>query len=173
VADALVERAGGKWRRPASSYELARISVARAEFEVVKPLTYMNLSGEAVAALAATPRFDPNALLVVCDDTALPLGRLRLRKKGSDGGHNGLASVIEALGTERVPRLRMGVGPVPDGVDMADYVLELFSPDEEPEALSMTRSALRCIETCLTEGVDIAMTRFNTAPAGEEPPESR
>jgi PTH1 family peptidyl-tRNA hydrolase len=104
----------------------------------------------------------PADLLVVCDDLALPLGRLRLRTKGSDGGHNGLRSIVERLGTTAFPRLRLGIGPLPAGADQADFVLSPFRPKERKIAERMTARAADCVESCLRDGFDAAMGRFNT-----------
>ena len=90
----------------------------------------MNASGEAVSELARSHPVEAENVVVVADDVALPLGQIRIRREGSSGGHNGLASVIEHLGTEAVTRVRMGVGPVPEGVDAAEFVLDHFGADE-------------------------------------------
>ena len=98
---------------------------------VVKPTTYMNRSGAALAPLRADPSFDPSRdLLVLVDDFAIPGGTFRFRAEGSAGGHNGLKSIEGALQSQRYARLRVGVGPVPDGADWSDYVLAPFTPDE-------------------------------------------
>ena len=124
----------------------------------------MNLSGLAVERVIpdSDGGFDTTTILVICDDTALPLGRLRLRQKGSDGGHNGLASIIEALGTTRFPRLRLGVGPVPEGEDQADFVLDSFACADMKTARRMARRGADCAEMWVREGLNPAMTRFNT-----------
>jgi PTH1 family peptidyl-tRNA hydrolase len=173
VVDLLCDRFGGRWRHLCDRYLECRIKIGGTPLVLVEPLTYMNLSGTAVRLISDADRegFDPSGLLVVCDDTALPLGRQRLRAKGSDGGHNGLASIIEALGTERFPRLRLGVGPVPEGVEQADFVLTAFARDELDSARELAVRAADCVESWVREGVDAAMTRFNNsggngAPAG-------
>jgi PTH1 family peptidyl-tRNA hydrolase len=170
VADLLGERFAGRWRRPCDSYLECDVSVGGASLLLVKPLTYMNLTGKAVRKLASARHFDPAALLAVCDDTALPLGLLRLRAKGSDGGHNGLRSVIEALGTSEFPRLRLGVGPVPEIVDQAEFVLAGFETSEVKPARSMVSRAADCVEWWAREGIDKAMSRFNTRDTGEPAP---
>jgi PTH1 family peptidyl-tRNA hydrolase len=165
VADLLGDRFAGRWRRPADNYLECRVEIAGRPVALVEPLTYMNLSGRVVRILANREDFDPSRLLVVCDDTALPLGRLRLRQKGSDGGHNGLRSIIEALGHQDFARLRLGVGPVPEGVDHADYVLTAFPTAEEESAREMTARAADCVETWTAGEIEAAMGRFN-APGG-------
>ena len=142
---------------------------------MIKPQTYMNLSGEALEILAGMETVRLTDTLVVCDDIALPLGFIRLRKKGSDGGHNGLKSVIDSLGGTSFPRLRLGVGPVPDGVDPADFVVAQMDEDELAVTAKMLREAVKCVETLVEHGVGTAMNRFNrrateaeAGPSGEE-----
>lgn len=134
-------------------------------FALVEPWTFMNRSGGPTAALlAALGEVDPTTeLLVVHDDLDLPVGRLRLRKKGGHGGHNGLRDVIEALGTRDFPRLRFGIGRPPAGSAVLDHVLAPFTPDEQADvepSLARAAWAVRCF---LTEGMDAAMNRFNRA----------
>jgi PTH1 family peptidyl-tRNA hydrolase len=169
VVDLLCERFRGRWRRPRESYLECRVTISQTPVLLVEPLTYMNLSGEAVGWIASREGFEPAALLVVCDDTALPLGRLRLRGKGSDGGHNGLGSIIETLGTTGFPRLRLGIGPVPEDVDQADFVLTPPSGSEVERAREMVARAADCVELWVREGTDAAMSRFNTRSAAGPP----
>lgn len=131
---------------------------------LAKPLTYMNRSGEAVAPLVRSLRLDLERVWVVCDDFSLPLGRLRLRRRGSDGGHRGLRSVIQALGSQDFPRLRMGVGPVPWGMDPIEFVLSPFTPEEQPAVETMCQRAVEALACALQEGIEAAMNRYN-APA--------
>ena len=171
VADLLGERFKGRWRRPADDRLECRIKIANRPVSLVKPLTYMNLSGESLGLYASRPDFDPESLLVVCDDTALPLGRLRLRGKGNDGGHNGLGSVIDALGTTGFPRLRLGVGPVPEGTDQAQFVLSAPVGKDLESARELAKRAADCVVVWVREGINPAMSRFNTRgsadPKGE------
>jgi PTH1 family peptidyl-tRNA hydrolase len=122
---------------------------------------YMNLSGEAVRRLLEKFNADPRSLLVCLDDFDLPLGALRLRKKGSAGSHNGLKSVIERLGTEDFPRLRLGVGPVPPGADPARFVLEPFPKASADAVRSMIRKASEAVQAACSEGFEAAMNRHN------------
>lgn len=130
---------------------------------IVKPTTLMNGSGRALQALFRTApgSFEPGDVLVVLDDVYLPFGRLRLRAEGSAGGHNGLKSVIDALGTTLVPRLRCGVGPGPEKVDLVEYVLEDFSADEQKELPEFVDRAALAARTYLEHGLVPAMNRFN------------
>jgi PTH1 family peptidyl-tRNA hydrolase len=130
---------------------------------VVKPLTMMNLSGEAVAAVAGFYKVDPSAILVAADDVNLPLGRLRLRARGSAGGHNGFKSIIGCLGTEEFPRLRVGVGRGDPRRDLADHVLARFDDDERGEVEQAVARAADAVETFLAEGIEAAMNRHNRA----------
>ncbi|HXV14995.1 MAG TPA: aminoacyl-tRNA hydrolase, partial [Candidatus Krumholzibacteria bacterium] len=141
---------------------------------LMEPLTYMNLSGDVLAPWIAQESLPLDRLLVVCDDFALPLGSLRLRKNGSDGGHNGLASIIERLDSLEFPRLRLGVGPVPPRVDPAEFVLAEFLPEEERTVDEMLVVAADCIEAWVMHGIDKAMSRFNTRkePPAEAPGEA-
>jgi PTH1 family peptidyl-tRNA hydrolase len=132
---------------------------------LARPQTYVNVSGEAVRALRRRHRLRPADILVIVDDLDLPLGRLRLRPGGSAGGHNGLRSIIEALGTTDVPRLRVGIGRPPAGVDPADHVLSRFTPEEEPVIEDALERAADAAATFVAEGIERAMNRFN-APNG-------
>ena len=130
---------------------------------VAKPMTYMNLSGEAVRAIVDYFKIDPESeLIVINDDIDLPTGHLRIRKNGSAGGHNGLKSIIQHLGTEQFIRIRIGVGAKQDGRNLVNHVLGKF-PEEDrkviDEALAKAAEAAACI---VTDGVDIAMNRYNT-----------
>lgn len=165
VADEVARRYKGRWSFPDDRFALARVSVAREDVLILKPLTFMNLSGQALEALGSRESFSPKRLMVVCDDIALPLGGIRLRRSGSDGGHNGLASVIQRLGTNRFPRLRLGVGAPPEGDDPADYVLDTFTADEREVVAEVVRQAVKCVETWIDHGLDVAMNRFNRSPA--------
>lgn len=127
----------------------------------------MNLSGEALRPLSTLPRFDPTTdLLVLVDDVALPLGTFRIRAQGSDGGHNGLASVEAALGTDAYGRLRIGVGPVPEDVDdQADFVLGEFTRNEMATYADLLPTLVDAIDCWLADGIDAAMNRFNRRPS--------
>lgn len=127
---------------------------------LVEPQTFMNLSGDAVAKVAAFHKLEPSDVLVVADEVHLPLGRLRIRRSGSAGGHNGLKSIIQHLGLE-FPRLRVGVGRGQPGWDLADHVLAKFGRDERDAAAEMVTRAADAVEVFVEEGVEAAMNRFN------------
>jgi len=127
---------------------------------LAKPMTYMNRSGEAARALLQRYPIDTSHLLVVVDDVALPLGRIRIRPSGSDGGHNGLESIIQCLRTQAFPRVRVGIGSPPPG-QMVEYVLSRFSPQEQPIIDEALQRAADAVEAIIAEGVQAAMNRFN------------
>lgn len=165
VANALAQRAGAafvpepKWRA----------DVARAgEVTFMKPMTFMNLSGESVGDFCRFFKLAPAEALVVIDDVALPLGRLRLRRSGSDGGHNGLASVIQHLGTDQVARLRVGIGRAAgQGGEggakdsLVGHVLGKFSAAERPALEAAVSRAADAVEFAQANGFEAAMNRFN------------
>jgi PTH1 family peptidyl-tRNA hydrolase len=123
--------------------------------------TYMNVSGEAVRRLLRNTGAKPEEILICTDDFDLPLGVVRIRKKGSAGTHNGLASVVEQLETEDFPRLRLGVGPMPKGMDPARFVLSPFSEPLEKEVDAVLEKAAQAVQTAVSDGVEAAMNRFN------------
>ncbi len=127
---------------------------------LVKPLTFMNLSGQAVGELVRYFKIDVADVLIVLDEVQLPLGKLRARARGSAGGHNGLKSVIEHLGAD-VSRLRIGVGRGDDRRDLADHVLATFDKDERAEAVRMTKRAADAAETFVTDGIAAVMNQYN------------
>ena len=130
----------------------------------VKPLTYMNLSGEAVRAVCDFYKIDPTKeLIVICDDIAIPAGHLRIRKKGSAGSHNGLENIILHLGTQDFIRIRVGVGDKPEGWDLADHVLAKITGPDKTAIEEAERAAAKAAASIITDGVDKAMNRYNTA----------
>ena len=167
VVDMLADRAGVRTFEtgPADAL-IARTRPAAGEpVLLVKPLTFMNLSGQAVGELVRYFKVDVADVLIVFDEAQLPLGRLRIRARGSAGGHNGLKSVIEHLGSD-VPRLRLGIGQGAgpgDGIrrDLADHVLARFDADEATDVARMIARAADAAETFVTEGIAVVMNRFN------------
>lgn len=128
---------------------------------LLMPTTYMNRSGEAVKAVLARRNIDAGHVLVICDDLQLPFGRLRLRRRGSDGGHNGLSSIIEHLGTDHFARLRCGIGSPADPQGTVDYVLEKFSKEERQHLDAFVGEAAECCEAWIREDMETVMNRFN------------
>jgi len=131
---------------------------------LAKPQTFMNLSGEAVGALASFYRIPPRAVLVVYDELDIPFGAIRLREKGGAGGHNGMRSIIQHLGND-FPRLRLGIGRPPGRMDAAAYVLQDFGRDELPLVSEMLATAGQAIASFVRDGIDLTMSRFN-GPVG-------
>ncbi|MBR1457741.1 MAG: aminoacyl-tRNA hydrolase [Oscillospiraceae bacterium] len=162
AADALAKAKGLRIDRARFRALTATCELGGEKVLLLKPQTYMNLSGEAVSQAARFYKLDPAHVLVVSDETALALGRLRIRQKGSAGGHNGLKNIIACLGTEAFPRIRIGVGapPHPD-YDMADWVLSAFkNQDAEDMAAAATRAA-QAVECYIAEGPERAMNLYN------------
>ncbi len=162
VADEVAERQGAPIQRLRFKALTNILTIAGEKVLVMEPITYMNLSGEAVRPAADFYKIPPDHVLVVSDDTALPVGRLRIRTKGSAGGHNGLKSIIQHLGTDQFPRLRVGVGekPHPD-YDMADWVLGKFTGEDKKTITAAVKRAADAIECILDEGIDRGMGKFN------------
>jgi PTH1 family peptidyl-tRNA hydrolase len=139
-----------------------------ADVLLVMPLTYMNLSGGAIARVLEWTGAAIDDVLVVCDDVNLPLGQLRMRASGSAGGHNGLASIISTLGSEAFARLRVGVGPPEANEDLADYVLDRFAADEAEAVDEMLERARAAVRELLRNGIGEAMTLYNRRLESEE-----
>lgn len=161
VADLLARRHGLSFDTGPAAALQARWRRGDQSIWLVKPLTFMNVSGEAVASLSRYYRVALADVLVVCDDVNLPLGRLRARPSGSDGGHNGLKSVALHVGTIDYPRLRVGVGRGDDRRDLADHVLARFEPDEMPGIETAIARAADAVETWIDAGLERVMNTFN------------
>ena len=163
TADALAKKLGVRIDRARFKALTGRCVIGNEGVLLMKPQTYMNLSGEAAAQAAAFYKLPPERVLVVSDETALPIGTLRVRQKGSAGGHNGLKSLIACLGTENFPRVRLGVGapPHPD-YDMADWVLGTFQNEDAETIRSAAETAAKACVCFIEKGPDKAMTQFNT-----------
>lgn len=141
---------------------MARGSVGGADVLLLKPQTYVNRSGAALVGIRDAEGFVPaRDLLVLVDEVALPLGRFRLRARGSAGGHNGLRSIEGALRSAEYPRLRIGVGPAPEGEDLAEFVLEAFRPEERAALDALLDPMAAAVECWTAEGIDAAMNKHN------------
>lgn len=158
--DALATTARIRVTRPEAKSYVGIGEFAGQDVILAKPQTMMNLSGIAVGMLLDRYEVDPRNMVVVADDVALPWGMLRIRERGSAGGHNGLKSVIGAAGPEFI-RIRMGVQPERQWADLADYVLSRMSPQQRDVAIEMIGSAVDAVSIILTEGAEKAMSRFN------------
>jgi PTH1 family peptidyl-tRNA hydrolase len=128
---------------------------------LIKPQTYMNLSGEAVASLARFYKINPDRIIVMHDDLDLPFGTIRLRPGGGPGGQKGIASIIERLGTQQFPRVRIGIGRPPGRMQAADYVLQDFSKVEKEELEFILGSVVKAVNVFLEDGMDVAMNQYN------------
>jgi PTH1 family peptidyl-tRNA hydrolase len=169
VIDEVARRAGVAFEMAPGGVE-AFVARWRAPLDtvwLVKPLTFMNLSGEALGALVRYFKIEVGDLLVVADDVDLPLGRLRARARGSAGTHNGFKSVAQHLGTDAWPRLRVGVGRGDRRRDLADRVLATFDRDELPVIEAATTRAADAVDTFVAEGIEAVMNRFNASAAEE------
>jgi len=161
IVDELVARHDASLAMGPTQALVARVRDVGPGFMLAKPLTYMNLSGRAVAELCRYFRIDVADLLVVTDDVNLPLARLRARARGSSGGHNGLTSVEASLGTIEYARLRVGVGRGDQRRDLADHVLSRFSREEAAAVTEMVGRAAEAVETFVTDDLDRMMNRYN------------
>lgn len=170
VGDLLAEQSrtdfGPGWGR----FYLTEIEVESTTCLLIKPSTYMNLSGHVLTELTERIDVTPDDLITVADDIALPLGQLRVRRDGSSGGHNGLASIIEVLQSERFTRVRCGVGPVPNGLDPAEFVLAPFAENELLLAREMAERAAAAVRMIVTDGVSAAANTYNRKPPAPEAP---
>ncbi|MCB1205610.1 MAG: aminoacyl-tRNA hydrolase [Verrucomicrobiae bacterium] len=159
LVDLLARERALKWQKEHKFR--SKVAVGRDGRVFAKPLTYMNLSGNAVARLMRHYQLEPDRILVVYDDTALPPGALRFRPGGSAGGHNGIKSLIEYLGTEAFPRLRLGIGPAPDEAGLVEHVLGRFTAPEKEEMEKVLEIAAEGVNCALSSGLETAMNRFN------------
>jgi len=161
VVDRLAQRHRASEIPSQLSYSLSECEVGGTRVHLVKPMTFMNCSGHGLMDYLTDWPAEPGDLLVVTDDVYLPLGKIRIRRSGGDGGHNGMASIIEFLGTESFPRLRFGVGLPERRGELATYVLKEFPPEEIPVVEKGLHAACEAVETLVLEGIDSAMNKFN------------
>ncbi|MCR5304033.1 MAG: aminoacyl-tRNA hydrolase [Lachnospiraceae bacterium] len=149
--------------------EISEVRIGGEKVLIMKPVTFMNLSGDAVLQAVNYYKVDPlDELVVVCDDIHLDMGRIRIRKKGSDGGHNGLKDIMGKLGTNNFPRVRVGVGEVPERFSQVDWVLSRFTQDETGIMEDACVKAAKAIEVMAMDGIDRAMNQFNEKPTPEK-----
>ena len=169
VVDALVERwrVQDQWREKFEALQI-KTMVGDESVIVAKPVTFMNLSGQAVAGLAGFYKIEAPDIFVVTDDVALPVGRLRARPDGGAGGHNGLKSIIQSLATQAFPRMRVGVGRGDQRRDLADHVLGRFEADERDTVSAAVLRAADATEVFISEGIERVMNTFNAATERED-----
>lgn len=165
--DVLAELAR-RWHagKPRVKFEAEYIEVAEAGHKLLllSPLTYMNASGKAVQGAASFFQVAPADILVVCDDFNLPVGRLRFRGSGSAGGQKGLADILRRMGTQEIPRLRVGIGPLPPQWDVADFVLSRFDKEERKTMDQLVNVAADGVADWVREDVAFCMNRYNGYP---------
>jgi PTH1 family peptidyl-tRNA hydrolase len=163
--DLLTRRHGLEVRGKRAQSLVGEGQIADQRVVLVKPQTYMNLSGQAVSALRNWYKIDPaHGLLVIYDDMDLPFGRLRFRERGSAGTHNGMRSIVTQLGSSEFPRLRIGIGQAPGHQDAASYVLSRFSKEETAELPDLLGRVADAVELVVREGLTTAMNRYNSTP---------
>lgn len=173
VIDFLINHWNAKLEKSQSSSETVLAKVYRPERigagkdlssqypSLAKPLTYVNLSGNAVKKLLKRYKIKPEEILVISDDFSLPFGTIRIRQAGSAGGHKGLESIITALGTKKFPRLRIGCGPLPQGIDPKDYVLSPLTKEEENKFILFLPKVSEAIKKICTVGLEKVMSLYN------------
>lgn len=161
VADAFAHAYSASFQPWQKLGEYAKVSVSGKEVFIVKPMTYMNLSGQMVSGLARFYKIPTSNILVCFDDMSLPLGDIRLRPSGSAGGQKGMKNIIELFGTDKIARLRVGIGPKPEKFDAANFVLSKFTKEEVPVLETAVSRAVQAVEAYLKEGLERAMNRFN------------
>ena len=162
AADAMEKKLGVSINKLRFKALTAQATLGGEKVLLLKPQTYMNLSGESVSPAAAFYKVPPEHIIVVSDEVSLPIGKLRIRKSGSAGGHNGLKNIITMLGTDAFPRIRMGVGAPPHAdYDMADWVLSSFKNQDADDMRSLAVRVCDAVECYIAEGPDRAMNKFN------------
>lgn len=159
--DALADRYQIDIREKAHKALIGKGMIEGNKVILVKPQTYMNLSGESIRSVMDYYKTEPSEFIVIYDDISLEPGQIRIRKKGSAGGHNGIKNIIAHLGTQEFPRIRIGVGEKPPRMDLADYVLSRFPKEEKEEMEQAFRDGAAAAVSMMNEGIDTAMNRFN------------
>ncbi|MCA9262229.1 MAG: aminoacyl-tRNA hydrolase [Planctomycetales bacterium] len=165
VVAMLADRAGAGKPRKKFQGLLDEVVIGAERTLLLRPETYMNLSGDSVQVVRGFYRIADEDILVVCDDFNLPLGQLRLRSSGSSGGQKGLGDIIKKLGTERISRLRLGIGTPPEGWVVADYVLSRFTPEEASTMRETVARAADAATDWLRQGIDYCMNQYNSRNA--------
>ena len=128
---------------------------------LAKPQTYMNLSGESIREIADFYKIEPENIIIIYDDISLDVGQLRIRKKGSAGGHNGIKNIIAHLGTQEFPRIKVGIGNKPEGWDLADYVLSKYSKAEQEALEEASEGVIGAVKLMLMDDIEAAMNKYN------------
>ena len=169
IVDKIAAKFGWKWTERRSRAVLASGTTGSEKVVLIKPLTFMNLSGESVAELVRWYKVQPEDILVIYDELDLPVGKVRLRSQGSAAGHNGLESIIRYLHTNQFPRLRVGIGhPSKQRMDGADYVLGIPPGDERILLVTGEDRAVEAVEIWIAQGIDAAMNLVNADPEAQQ-----
>ena len=164
VVEQIARDLGVSWRQSSQHNLIAEARLVGQTVLLAKPQTYMNLSGRAVAELVEAEGVETSNLLVFLDDIALPLGTLRFRPQGGDGGHLGLASILRVMGTSAISRGRLGILPEAEPEDLSDFVLDPFTEKELETVSGVVERACSAARVILTQGIDKAMSLYNQAP---------
>ncbi|MEA2030351.1 MAG: aminoacyl-tRNA hydrolase [candidate division Zixibacteria bacterium] len=166
VADILIrDKQVNTIQRQAEFYDILDVNETDHQFALAWPKTFMNRSGLAADKLLEEMSLLPEQMLVIVDDFNLPLGKLRLRYSGSDGGHNGLESIVQTIGTKNFPRLRLGIGPIPDTMNSVDFVLGKFNTEEKKYRKEMLDNAAEAVFLIINNCFEEAMNKYNADPA--------
>ena len=173
VGFACIDHLAQRWSVPLTDRRqhaaLGQGEVTGTPVVLAKPRTYMNNSGVAIRYLLARFHAHPSDLTIIYDEMDLPLGIIRLRPRGGTAGHQGMSSIVNVLGSNRFPRIRVGIGKPERADDWVSYVLDPFSPDETPVVREVVERVADSIDSLLREGIDRAMNRFNTVPDPQDP----
>lgn len=162
VVDLIAEKFESSFRKKKGDFRQSAVTISGRNMLLIKPTTFMNLSGVAVRQAADYHGFDPDEILIVCDDINLPLGKIRIRDGGSDGGHKGLRSTIEELNSSDFPRLRIGVGQPDDpNHPIEAFVLEKFTKDDQEIVEKIIEEAATAVETIVEQGIEAAQQMYN------------
>ena len=162
VTDKIVSKYNGTLKKKfLKKANQANISISGENVLILQPLSYMNLSGGSILRFQKKLRLDLQDLLIVCDDINLPIGKIRIRPAGSPGGHNGLASIIDSLGSEKFPRLRIGIKTDKSVEDLSEYVLSGFNSEQAQIMKQVLDKAVSACESWITDGTEATMNRFN------------
>ena len=171
--DALADRYGIDVREKAHKALIGKGVIEGQKVILAKPQTYMNLSGESIRALVDYYKVTQEELVIIFDDISLEPGQLRIRKKGSAGGHNGIKSIIAHLGTQEFTRIKVGVGEKPPRMDLADYVLGRFAKEEQDTMKEAFETAAKAAVAIMTEGADATMNQYNGSKKKKEKAEAK
>jgi PTH1 family peptidyl-tRNA hydrolase len=163
VLNHLAEKLATNFTRVESQALITKENYKGSRLLLVKPQTFMNLSGQAVGSLSRYYKIPPERILLIFDDVDLPFGTTRIRKQGGSGGQRGMKSIIQRLGTQDFPRMRIGIGRPPGRMEAADYVLQDFSKSDAEFLGAVLDQAVEAIFTYVEEGIDAAMNKFNAA----------